>query len=108
MIAPISPVKIVMIEPAIFAHDFTASPDASGWNRTRTPTHESRLTHLSKGSTQPIDGAAMWTAVGVILGAYAGLPLIAEVPLVAGATLVGGRLAAKAAEESCSHRSELQ
>ena len=50
----------------------------------------------------------MWTAVGVILGADAGLPPIAAVPLAAGATLVGGRLAAKAAEESCSHRSELQ
>ena len=50
----------------------------------------------------------MWTAVGVILGAYVGLPPIAAVPLAAGATFVGGRLAAKAAEESCSHGPELQ
>ena len=33
---------------------------------------------------------------------------IAAVPPAAGATLVGGRLAAKAAEESCSHGPELQ
>src|SRR6516225_2745140 len=50
MIAPNTPIKIVMIEPAVFAHDSTASPDASGWNRTRTQTHESRPKHLSKGA----------------------------------------------------------
>lgn len=48
-------------------------------------------------------GAAVWTAAGVILGAYAGLPPIASVPLAGGAGVVGGRLAAKAAEEACSH-----
>jgi hypothetical protein len=53
-------------------------------------------------------GAAMSTAAGVILGAYAGLPSIASLPLAAGAGLVGGRLAAKAAEEACSHGPEFK
>ena len=53
-------------------------------------------------------GTVISMAAGVILGAYAGLPPIASVPLAAGAGVVGGRLAAKAAEEACSHGPEFK
>ncbi len=53
-------------------------------------------------------GATLWTTAGVILGAYAGLPPMASVPLAAGAGLIGGRLGAKAAEEACSHGPEFK
>lgn len=53
-------------------------------------------------------GTTVSMAVGVILGAYAGLPLIASVPLVASAGVVGSRLASKAAEEACSHGPEFR
>lgn len=53
-------------------------------------------------------GAAMFMAAGVILGAYGGLPPIVSIPLAAGAGVVGGRLASKAAEEACSHGPEFK
>lgn len=53
-------------------------------------------------------GTVMSMAAGVILGAYAGLPPIASVPLATGAGVVGGRLAARAAEEACSHGPEFK
>lgn len=53
-------------------------------------------------------GSAVSMAAGVILGAYSGLPPIASVPLATGAGVVGGRLAAKAAEETCSHGPEFK
>lgn len=53
-------------------------------------------------------GTTVSMAVGVILGAYAGLPPIASVPLVASAGVVGSRLASKAAEEACSHGPEFR
>jgi len=50
----------------------------------------------------------MCTVAGVILGAYAGLPPIASVTLAAGAAIVGTRLAAKVAEDACSHGPEFE
>ena len=53
-------------------------------------------------------GGAVSIAAGVLLGAYAGLPPIVATPLVAGAGVVGGHLARKAAEATCSHGPEFK
>ena len=44
----------------------------------------------------------------MLIGAYAGLPLLVAVPAAAAASLVGGRLLAKAAEGACEHGRELR
>jgi uncharacterized protein (DUF2062 family) len=43
---------------------------------------------------------------GVAIGAYSGLPPLLSVPLVAAASMVGGRLLSKAAESACEHGPE--
>jgi len=43
---------------------------------------------------------------GVAIGAYAGLPTLVSAPLVATASVVGGRLLSKAAESACEHGPE--
>jgi hypothetical protein len=53
-------------------------------------------------------GGAVSIAAGVLLGAYAGLPPIVATPLVAGAGVVGGHLARKVAEATCSHGPEFK
>jgi hypothetical protein len=53
-------------------------------------------------------GGAISVAAGVLLGAYAGLPPLVATPLVAGAGVVGGHLARKAAEATCSHGPEFK
>ncbi len=53
-------------------------------------------------------GGAISIAAGVMLGAYAGLPSVVSTPLAAGAALVGGQLAGKAAEAICSHGPEFR
>jgi hypothetical protein len=45
-------------------------------------------------------------AAGVLIGAYAELPPLTAVPAAAAASLVGGRLLAKAAEAACEHGPE--
>jgi hypothetical protein len=45
---------------------------------------------------------------GVGIGAYTGLPPLISVPLVATASLVGGRLLSKAAESACEHGPETE
>jgi hypothetical protein len=53
-------------------------------------------------------GGAFSIAAGVLLGAYAGLSPVVAAPLAAGAGLVGGHLAGKAAEATCSHGPEFR
>jgi hypothetical protein len=43
-----------------------------------------------------------------LIGAYAGLPPLAAVPVAGVGTLVGGRLLAKAAEAACEHGPEFR
>jgi hypothetical protein len=57
--------------------------------------------------SQVLSGIAS-IAAGVLIGAYAGLPPIVSVPVVATGTLVGQRLLAKAAEAACEHGPEFQ
>lgn len=45
-------------------------------------------------------------AAGVSIGAFAGLPPLVSVPVVAAASMVGGRLLSKAAEAACEHGPE--
>ena len=47
-------------------------------------------------------------AAGVLIGAYAGLPPLAAVPVAGIGSLVGGRLLSKAAEAACEHGPELR
>lgn len=53
-------------------------------------------------------GGAVSIAAGVLLGAFAGLPPIVATPLVAAAGVVGGHLARKVAEVTCSHGPEFK
>jgi hypothetical protein len=46
-------------------------------------------------------------AAGVLIGAYAGLPPLAAVPVAGIGSLVGGRLLSKAAEAACEHGPDL-
>jgi hypothetical protein len=47
-------------------------------------------------------------AAGVLIGAYAGLPSVASLPVAGIGSLVGGRLLAKAAETACEHGPEFK
>jgi Family of unknown function (DUF6236) len=53
-------------------------------------------------------GSAISIAAGVFLGAYAGLPPIVATSVAAGAGVIGGHLARKVAEASCSHGPEFR
>jgi hypothetical protein len=64
-------------------------------------------THQKIGLRQAAGGAVIMTA-GVLLGAYAGLPPIAAVPVATLGTLVGGRLLTKVAEGACEHGPEFK
>ena len=56
---------------------------------------------------QVVGGIAAMVA-GVLIGAYAGLPPLAAVPVVGAGSFVGGRLILKAAEAACEHEPELK
>jgi hypothetical protein len=64
-------------------------------------------THQKVSLRQAAGGAVIMTA-GVLLGAYAGLPPIAAVPVATLGTLVGGRLLTKVAEGACEHGPEFK
>jgi hypothetical protein len=54
-----------------------------------------------------LSGAAS-IAAGVAIGAFAGFPPLLAAPIAGAATLVGGRLLAKAAETACEHGPEFE